>query len=115
MKPVEDAFTSGLFRRVILPGTIVTLGVHPFLGPLLDSAARVYGLEHQGAVVLVAEVIFWGLVLSSAIQPIYYLYEGFHLPWLARLARPGNERRLARLERRLAVGYPAAYEQLSPA
>lgn len=94
MKALEEAFSSGGFRRVILPGIVLTLGLHPLLNGLTKSVAPTYGIT-EPAVVLIAEVILLGLVLSSCINWIYYVYEGFKLPWLTALAGKWNKRHLA--------------------
>jgi hypothetical protein len=98
MKPLQEAFGSRTFRRVVLPGIVITLGLHPALSGLLSEFGYVYGIR-EAAVILVIEIIFWGLLVSSAISPIYYVYEGFLLPALTRRARASNEAKLERLQR----------------
>jgi hypothetical protein len=95
MKPVEDAFASDTFRRVILPGIVLAIGIHPLIANWVHILDRLYGI---GATpMLVAEVIFFGLVVSSAINWIYYVYEGFRLAPLTALAHHINRRRVKKL------------------
>lgn len=95
MKPVEEAFASDTFRRVILPGIVLAIGIHPLIANWFHILDRLYGI---GATpMLVAEVIFFGLVVSSAINWIYYVYEGFRLAPLTALAHHINRRRVKKL------------------
>jgi hypothetical protein len=95
MKPVEDAFASETFRRVILPGIVLAAGLHPLVSVLAPFIDSLYGLA--ASVLLVAEVVFFGLVVSSATQWIYYVYEGFRLQPLTAFAGRANRRRVQRL------------------
>jgi len=99
MKPVEETFSSAAFRRVILPGIILTMGFHPVLSTWLVRVGSVYDIS--STVFLVAEVIFFGLIVSSSIQWIYYVYEGFRLPQLTALVGCINRRRVAGLQEQL--------------
>ena len=69
MEPVEEAFASDIFRRVILPGIVPAIGIHPLISiwaSFLDSLCGIGATP-----MLVGEVVFFGLVVSSAIQWIY--------------------------------------------
>jgi hypothetical protein len=99
MKPFEEAFASELFRRVILPGIILSAGVHPMISGYLSALKELYGLGPTSFIV--AEVIVLGLVVSSAIQQIYYIYEGFRLGWLTWAAGKLIHRRFSGQKRRL--------------
>jgi hypothetical protein len=55
-----------------------------------------YGLEV--GLVLLAESVFFGLLLSSAILPIFQVYEGFSLSWLTSWAEKRNRVRLEGLK-----------------
>lgn len=113
MKPVEEAFASATFRRVILPGIVLTVGLHPLLSRWLPRLEAAYGIN--ATVLLVAEVLFLGFVVSSAIQWIYYLYEGFRLPALTALAGRVNARKVGHLQqRRQEIQAGRALEELSP-
>lgn len=115
MKPLEEALGSRTVRRVVLPGIVLTLGLHPSLGALLSASGRVYGIGESG-VILAVEALFWGLLISSAVNPIYYVYEGFRLRWLTSLARRFNEKRLRRHAQALGrVLGTRSYDDLSPA
>jgi hypothetical protein len=92
VKPLEEVFGSRTFRRIVLPGIVLTLGLHPVVSTLLGAFGYLYGVK-DGAVILVVEVLFWGLLVSSAINPIYYVYEGFRLPWLSARARSKRKTR----------------------
>jgi hypothetical protein len=94
MKPLEDAFASDIFRRVVLPGIVLSVGLHPLLSQFTLPVEHLYGLSTP--TLIVAEVIVLGLGISSAIQPIYYVYEGFRLGWLTTPAWKLNRWRLAR-------------------
>ena len=80
MKPVEDVFSSDVFRRVVLPGIVLSAGFHPCISSWNPTLSRLYGIGPT--TVVVAEIIIFGLGVSSAIQWIYYVYEGFRLEWL---------------------------------
>lgn len=95
MKPVEDAFASDTFRRVILPGIVLTIGIHPLIANWAHVLDKLYGIG--AAPMLVGEVIFFGLVVSSAINWIYYVYEGFRLAPLTALAHFINRKRVKHL------------------
>lgn len=99
MKPVEEAFASDAFRRVILPGIVVWLGVHPLIATLAARMESLYGVG--STLLLIAEVIFFGLVISSPVQPIYYVYEGFALQSLTAIAGWANKRRVRALNETL--------------
>src|SRR5258708_19041238 len=95
MKPGEEAFASETFRRVVLPGIVLAIGIHPLIttwAPLIDA---VYGIG--STVLLVAEIVLFGLMVSGATQWIYYFYEGFRLKPLTALAGSANRRRLRNL------------------
>lgn len=94
MKPVEEAFASRSFRRVVLPGIVLTIGIHPLISAVLHNTIGLYGIG-EGAVLLAGEVVLWGLVVSSAVNWVYYVYEGFRLPWLTESMRVRNERLVA--------------------
>jgi hypothetical protein len=96
MKPVEDVFSADAFRRIIMPGIILALGIHPLALGLLPFLG-LYGVG--AAALMVAEIIIFGLLVSSAIQVIYYVYEGFALEPLTRCTRRMNQARLDRLNR----------------
>ena len=83
-------------RRVILPGIVLAAGVHPLVSTLAPTINSLYGVG--ASVSLIAEVIFFGLIASSATQWIYYVYEGFRLQSLTTLARNTNERRVRQLD-----------------
>ena len=63
MKPVEDAFGSESFRRVILPGIVLAAGVHPLISILTSPIDSLYGIE--ASLLLLVEIIFFGLIVSS--------------------------------------------------
>ncbi|MGA8593980.1 MAG: hypothetical protein WB676_04490 [Bryobacteraceae bacterium] len=97
MKPLEDAFSSEGFRRVVLPGIVLTIGLHPLIRQWLPDIQGLYGIGQ--AALAVTEVIAFGLAVSSAIQWIYYVYEGFRLPWVTALAGRSNKKLVANLSR----------------
>ena len=96
MKPVEEAFASAAFRRVVLPGIIITIGVHPILDPWMRIVQARYPVSPP--ILSLIEVIVLGLAVSSGLQWIYYIYEGFRLPRLTAVARWMNDRRVAKLQ-----------------
>jgi len=101
MKPIEEAFASDSFRRVILPGIVLAIGIHPLISTWEVVIESIYGIGPT--VLLVAEVVLCGLLISSATQWIYYVYEGFRLSSLTALARQANERKLRFLTARFAA------------
>lgn len=115
MKPIEEAFASRGFRRVILPGIVLTVGLHPLLRKLIATAMSEYGIT-EAAVVLVVEIVFWGLVVSSATDRIYYIYEGFTLSWLTGRNKSRLERKLKSLVERFETLRKASQQRkLTPA
>lgn len=112
MKPVEEAFSAGGFRRVVMPGIVLAIGLHPIIDRWLPAIRFTYGVN--APVLLVAEVIFFGLFASSGVNWIYYLYEGYRLPWVTALAGRINQRKVSRLQRQrrqIQAGRP--YDDLS--
>jgi hypothetical protein len=96
MKPIEGAFASEALRRVILPGIVLAIGVHPLIGRLVSVPLEsLYGVSPT--VLFVTEIVFFGLILSSAVQWVYYVYEGFRLRALTGLAGRINRRRVQKL------------------
>jgi hypothetical protein len=112
MKPVEEAFASTGFRRVVLPGIVVTAGIHPLVAEAMASIVTIYSIP--SVVLVVAEVLVFGLVISSGLQWIYYVYEGFRLPFVTKMARRLNESKLERQQaRRRAIYAGRTFDQLS--
>lgn len=112
MKPVEEAFSSTTFRRVILPGIILTVGLHPILSKWLLRLETTYGVP--AGFLLIVEVIFFGLVVSSAIQWIYYVYEGYRLSALTAVAGHLNVHKVQRLQdRRNEIQAGRSFDELS--
>jgi hypothetical protein len=113
MKALEDAFSSAGFRRVVLPGIVITVGAHPLLKPALPFVHEMYGIEPNTLIII--EVILYGLLLSSSIQWIYYLYEGFRGSWFTKWASSYSEARVSKLcEELRQVQAGKDWEQLSP-
>jgi hypothetical protein len=106
VKPIEDVFSSDTFRRVVLPGIVLASGIHPLVMKFILVTESLYGFS--ALAMLVSEVVVFGLVLSSAIQWIFYVYEGFRLSWLTSLAFRANERRVAKLSMAVYGPRPAA-------
>ncbi len=114
MSAVEDVFSSDVFRRVVLPGIVLTAGFHPLISGSLAVVAGLYGIG-TGAV-LVGEIVVYGLAVSSAIHWIYYVYEGFRLKWLTALAGQLTRARVERAQRRLEQIYgESEFDQLDAA
>jgi hypothetical protein len=95
VKPFENVFSSATFRRVILPGIILAAGIHPLIMKFILVVESLYGISALG--MLVSEVVLFGLAVSIATQRIFYVYEGFRLPWLTKFALHANERRVEKL------------------
>jgi len=98
MKPLEDAFASDIFRRVVLPGIVLALGLHPLVLQFLPGIEQLYGVTPT--ILVVSEIIILGLGISSATKFIYYVYEGFQLEWLTTPAGWLNRWRLDSHQRR---------------
>jgi hypothetical protein len=93
MKPASEVLGGARFRRLALPGLVLALGIHPYLMSLLGSwLTRTYAVS--GPVLFVIEVALFGMLISSAVTPIYYLYEGFSQKWLTLYAKRLNHRRV---------------------
>src|SRR5262249_52089143 len=99
MKPVEDVFSSDVFRRIVLPGIVLSAGLHPFISPWVPTVTRLYGIGATS--IIVAEIVVFGLGLSSALQSIYYVYEGFRFEWVTSLAGRINRTRLEQYQEQL--------------
>ena len=113
MKPVEDAFASDVFRRVVLPGIVLTAGFHPILAAISKEVGNVYQIGP--AVLLVAEIIVLGLGASSGIQWIYYVYEGFRLEWITSLSGKINRRRVRKYQSEWdVIRTKGDYDELQP-
>src|SRR4051812_38129493 len=95
MKPIEDVFSAETFRRVIMPGIILALGIHPLISRTFPFVYSLYGIGPT--TLFVVEIIIFGLSLSSALQLVYYLYEGVVFEPLTSFARRRNEARVSRL------------------
>jgi hypothetical protein len=108
-----DVFSSDVFRRIILPGIVLTVGVHPLMAGLLQHITTVYGTGSSAMVVV--EIVVFGLTASSAIHWIYYVYEGFRLEWLTTLAGRINRWRVRRLQAEWqTIQGERDFESLSP-
>src|SRR5262245_19370180 len=94
MKPVEDAFASDIFRQVVLPGVVLSVGLHPLISIWMPAVESLYGVGSMA--LIAAEIIVLGLAVSSGIQWIYYVYEGFRLEWLTSFAGWRNGQTLKR-------------------
>lgn len=95
---LADAFGKAQLSRVILPGFIVSVGLHPHVASLFNtSLGQLYGLS--SSVLFIIEIGFFGLILSSLSTLIFYILEGFHWPWLTQGLKSLNRRRLARIEK----------------
>jgi hypothetical protein len=113
MKPVEDVFSSDIFRRVVLPGIVLSGGLHPFVSPYFPAISQLYGIGSTS--LIVAEILVLGLVVSSGVQWIYYVYEGFRLPWLTSFAWKINHARVEAYQRRSQqIRAGRDFEALSP-
>ena len=99
----SDNLSSDLLRRVVLPGVVAVLYLHPYLNGLASSASHFYGVT--ALVVLTVETVLLGLLISSAKLPIFYIYEGFRLTWLTAPAKWVNMRRKDKARKRLAALY----------
>jgi hypothetical protein len=99
LSAAEGLGTSQL-RRFFLPGLIAAVGLHLYLpARLLHGLEGPYGVN--STVVFLVEVVLFGFLITSAIIPIFHLYEGFLLPWLTKPARFWNERKVFLLQEEL--------------
>jgi hypothetical protein len=101
-----DALEKTALRKVLVPGVILALATHPHVAHLEAESQAFAGLSDLS--IFVTEVVVLGVLISSATKPIYYVYEGFLLPWLTWPARKWNESRCARLKARLGKLYETA-------
>src|SRR6476661_9655014 len=99
----SDNLSSDLLRRVVLPGAVAVLYLHPYLNDFSSSASRFYGVT--ALVVLTVEAVLLGLLVSSAKLPVFYIYEGFRLTWLTTPAKWVNTRRKDGTRKKLAALY----------
>ena len=98
MKPVEDVFSSDVFRGVVLPGIVLSAGFHPFVSGWIPTVTGLYGIGPTA--VIIAEILVFGLGISSSIEWIYYVYEGFRLEWVTSLAWRINPKWVVRYQER---------------
>jgi len=93
MNDLANAFGSAVFFRMLLPGLILTIGIHPFIASWrgLPSLRGVYPGGQSG--VFFAEVVGFGLVAYAATTPVYQCAQGLILSWMTRPARWLNERK----------------------
>lgn len=104
MSDAAEAVGSNRLRLLLLPGLIVSLYAHPYaLLVLKRSGYSVYGLTV--GVVFAAEVLFLGILISSAMKPIYYIFEGFRLTWVTASARKYNNWKVDKFRKKLASLY----------
>ncbi|MBW8878428.1 MAG: hypothetical protein JF614_26005, partial [Acidobacteria bacterium] len=97
MKEASEVLDGDFLRRIILPGAVAASYAHPYLRSwLVPMTHKQYGLEV--GLVLLAEAVFFGLLVSSATVPIFQVYEGFRLRRLTRCAEWWNRKRLKKLE-----------------
>ena len=93
MDKLSDAFASALFFRIVLPGLVFAIGVHPFLRALLytQSVSSVYPAD--GTALFIVEVVCFGLIAYAATSSVYYIATGATFPWLTKLSKLTNETR----------------------
>lgn len=94
----------GQWRRILLPGFVASVGLHPFLSlALLQDLGELYGATSTALFAI--EVVLLGLLITASIEPIFRIYEGFLLPWLTLPARLWNEHRVTNSQQRLQKLY----------
>ncbi len=104
MKVISEVFGTSGIRRVILPGLVVALCVHPYLVHWIgDAPLLTYGFGTT--TLLIAEVALFGLIISSAVRPIYYVYEGIVARGLTLPAKVWNSWRFEKARGQLAEIY----------
>jgi len=96
MGGLADALGASLVLRIIVPGSIAMLGVHPFVSAyLLKPLGNAYGVSPT--VAMLVEVAVLGLLLQAAARPIYFVYEGY---LFRSLFRPSVARYQERVDRK---------------
>jgi hypothetical protein len=104
MKEASEFLQGGDLRRIFLPGAVVVLYIHPYLRSwLLPLSTRYFDLE--AGLVLLAEALLFGLLISSAMLPIFYLYEGHQSAWLTWPASRFNRWKKQRIRSKLKSLY----------
>jgi len=91
---MNDVLDANRLRTIGLPGLILALAFHPFFAKWIASGASVYGLE--ATVIFVAEIVLFGLFISSAVRWIYYIYEGYRVAWITEPFRHVNSKLIYR-------------------
>jgi len=95
-----EGFGASQLRRFFLPGLISAIGLHThFPAKLLHNLEGSYGIT--STVLFLVEVVLFGFVITSAIVPIFHLFEGFLLPWLTKPAEIWNRWRVFNLQTEL--------------
>jgi hypothetical protein len=100
-----------LVLRLLIPGFLLTAGLHPVLATIRDLAGWTISTEYT--VVLGTIVLGWSVV--SLDQRIYMLYEGRRWPkWLSKPLLDHEQRRLNRVLTRENNEYELAQKQTKP-
>lgn len=106
---IEEGLDPTQLRRYFLPGLVAAVGLYKYFPP---ASFTLPGFALGGVVVFVALLAGFGFLLTTTARPIFYLYEGFRLPILTRMAFAWNRRRVARWQNELndlyGVGGPSA-------
>ena len=113
MNDLSEAFGSALFLRILLPGLIVSVGLHPLIlgAPILNDFVAIY--PGGVAVTFFAEVIGFGLISYAAALPVFHIAQGLVWSPLTSLPRWLNTRRFNRKYACLVDAYgEKAYSEL---
>lgn len=97
-------FSGAQLRRLLMPGLIAAIGLHAYQ-PLAIVTDFTKSLSVDQNVLFLIEVTLFGFLLSSASKLIFYVYEGFRLPWLTWPSKFYITRKLERLQDRLGELY----------
>jgi hypothetical protein len=93
-------FSGAQLKRLLLPGLIASIGLHAYR-PLAIVSDFTKPLEIDQNVLFFIEVILFGFLLSSSSRTIFYIYEGFRLPWITWPAKLWTARKVLRRQSRL--------------
>lgn len=115
MNDLSQAFASALFFRILLPGLVIVIGVHPLISNL-PNARSLDGIYPGGdGALFLAEVMAFGLIAYAGSTPIYHVAQGLILPWLTGLARRFNTWRFDRTYEAFVETYgEKRYSELDP-
>ncbi|HEY0004896.1 MAG TPA: hypothetical protein VGB17_08800 [Pyrinomonadaceae bacterium] len=101
MGKLTESFAPALFFRIIIPGLVLAIGLHPFAHTILEEHIKLGAYPVDGNLLFISEIIFLGLITYAATNRLHSIAEGTKLPYLTIIFYWWNKRRLRRQSQRL--------------